>query len=156
MGQGSKFCCALSTKGGRSNFITGSDISSGDKLAKEILGEMRKENIKFTKDKIVFVAKLENGNKIFLETSGVEHIVSQHAGQFFKTFGVISKTDISSILVETISKGKLIQSYRHDSNGNEGYRNLYYYKHNYIVVYAIASNGYIETCFPIRYKGGNK
>ena len=36
MGQGSKFDSALSTKGGRSNFITGSDIALGDKLAKEI------------------------------------------------------------------------------------------------------------------------
>lgn len=72
MGQGSKFDSALSTRGGRSNFVTGGDIASGDKLAKEILAEMKQEGTKFSKDKIVFAARLENGNRIFLETGAVD------------------------------------------------------------------------------------
>ena len=46
MGQGSKFDSALSTRGGRSNFVTGGDIASGDKLAKVILAEMKQEGTK--------------------------------------------------------------------------------------------------------------
>lgn len=110
MGQGSKFDSALSTKGGRSNLITGSDIAAGDKLAKEILREMRQEGIKFSKEKIVFAARLENGNKIFLETDGVDHIMNRHGKQFEQTFGAKTKEAVTNIVCETISKGKLVSS----------------------------------------------
>ena len=102
MGAGSKFDSALSTRGGKSNFITGGDISSGSPLAKEILGEMKSEGIKFSKDKIVFAAKLENGNKIFLETGAVDHIMDRHAGQFERAFGVKTKSGIKNTLCATI------------------------------------------------------
>jgi len=155
MGAGRYFDSALSTRGGRANFITSSDIISGDSLAKEILDEMEKEGIKYSKEKIVFAAKLENGNKIFLEQAAVNHIVLNHSKQFDKTFGASTFETIASILSETISKGVLIESYFHVSNGMEGYRNIYYYEGKYMITYAIASNGYIETAFPIKYKGGN-
>ena len=64
MGGGSAFDSALSTRGGRANFVTMEDIASGDSLAKQILGEMKKEGIKFSKKDIVFAAKLENGRKV--------------------------------------------------------------------------------------------
>ena len=155
MGAG-KYYSELSTRGGKLNFITESDILSGESLAKEILDEMKEKGIKYSKDKIVFAARLENGNKIFLEKSRVEHIVEQHASNFKTTFGVEDNTSISLLLSETISKGKLIDSYPHTSNGKEGYRSIYYYKGNYMIVYAISTNGYIETAFPIRYKGGKR
>lgn len=155
MGQGSKFDSALGTRGGRANFVTGNDIASGDALAKDILSEMKEEGIKFSKDKIVFAAKLQNGSKIFLETNAVDHIIQQHGSQFKNSLGV-EKHQIKGLLCETISKGKLVKSYRHDSHGLEGYRNIYYYKGNYYVAYAISSNGYIETAFPIKIKGGKK
>lgn len=154
MGQGSKFDSALSTKGGRSNFITGSDIASGDKLAKEILGEMRQEGIKFSKDKIVFAAKLENGNKIFLETEAVDHILSRHSSQFEKTFGTKSKAELINTLSETISKGKLVKSSLKYVNGKACYSNKYYYKGKYSILYGIADNGYIETAYPKPHIGG--
>jgi len=155
MGQGSKFDSALGTRGGRGNFVTGNDISSGDALAIDILSEMEKEGTKFSRDKIVFAARLENGSKIFMETDAVNHIIQRHSLQFKNAFGV-EKHQIKGLLSDTISKGKLVQSYRHDSNGLEGYRNVYYYKGNYCVTYAIASNGYITTAFPIKIKGGKK
>lgn len=156
MGQGSKFDSALSTKGGRSNFITGSDIASGDKLAKEILGEMRQEGIKFSKDKIVFAAKLENGNKIFLETEAVDHILSRHSSQFEKTFGTKSKAELINTLSETISKGKLVSLDYRNFNGVTYYSNKYYYNGKYSVVYGISENGYIETAYPVNNNGGKK
>lgn len=153
MGQGSKFDSALSTRGGKCNLITASDIAAGDSLAKEILKEMKDDRIKYSKDKIVFAARLANGNKIFLERDAVNHIVLRHADDFKNAFGV-ERHEISSLLSDTISKGKLISSFRKDSNGKEGYRNVYYYKGRYTVVYSIASNGYIETAFPDDYYGG--
>ena len=155
MGSGNKFDSALSTRGGKANYITSTDISSNSNLSKEILKEMNQEGIKYSKDKIVFAAKLENGNKIFLEKGAVNHIIEHHSKDFEKAFGV-KNSQIPSLLGETISRGKLVQSYKHESNGIEGYRNVYYYKGNYTVVYAIASNGYIETAFPMKYKGGPK
>ncbi len=150
MGQGSKFNSALSTKGGRSNFITGDNIASGDKLAKEILEEMKQEGIKFTKDKIVFAAKLENGNKIFLETGAVDHIINRHLSEFEKTFGIKSKAELTNVLSETISKGKLISSCRRNINGVTYYSNKYYLNGKYCVVYGISENGYIETAYPVK------
>lgn len=154
MGQGSKFDSALSTKGGRSNFITASDIASGDKLAKEILDEMKKENVKFSKDKIVFVAKLENGNKVFLETGGVDHIMNRHGKQFEQTFGTKTKEDVTNVLCETISKGKLVSSVYRKINGVTYYSNKYYHNGKYCIVYGISENGYIETAYPEKHNGG--
>ena len=156
MGQGSKFDSALSTRGGRSNFVTGGDIASGDKLAKEILAEMKQEGTKFSKDKIVFAARLENGNRIFLETGAVDHIIIRHASQFEKTFGVKTRADITNTLCETISKGKLVKASVKTVNGKLYYSNKYYYRGKYSVVYGISDNGYIETAYPKPHKGGNK
>lgn len=156
MGQGSKFDSALSTKGGRSNVITGSDIAAGDKLAKEILREMRQEGIKFSKEKIVFAARLENGNKIFLETDGVDHIMNRHGKQFEQTFGAKTKEAVTNIVCETISKGKLVSSEYRIINDVTYYSNTYYHNGKYSVVYGISENGYIETAYPINYNGGKK
>ena len=153
MGGGSAFDSALSTRGGRANFVTAEDIASGDSLAKQILGEMKKEGIKFSKKDIVFAAKLENGRKVFLEKNAVEHIVQRHTKQFETTHNIKS-AEIPNLLKETISKGQLVKSYRHDSGGKVGYRSVYYYQGQYTVVYGIATNGYINTAFPRPFKGG--
>lgn len=150
MGGGDKFNSALSTRGGRSNFITGENIATGDPLAKEILSEMTQEGIRFSKDKIVFAARLENGNKVFLEKDAVSHIISRHGGDFEKAFGIKS-SQISSTLSDTISKGKLISSTFREVGGVKYYSNKYYHQGKYSVVYGIAENGYIETAYP---KGG--
>lgn len=155
MGQGSKFDSALGTRGGRSNFITADDIASGDSLAKEILSEMKKEEIKFTKNKIIFAAKLENGNKLFLEKGALNHIIKTHGKDFERSFE-IKNSEISFLLSDTISKGKLISSKYHESNGIVGYRSKYYYQGQYMIVYGIAENGYIETAYPRKYPGGTK
>lgn len=147
MGQGSKFDSALGTQGGRSNFITAQDIISNDSLAKNILDEMKNEGIKFSKEKIVFAAKLKNGNKIFLEKDAVNHIIEKHGSHFEKAFGV-KKSQIETLLIDTISKGKLISSEFRYVNGVNYYSNKYYYNGKYSVVYGIAENGYIETAYP--------
>ena len=86
MGCGSKFDSALSTRGGRANAVTANDIASNDPLAKDILDDMKNKNINFTKERIVFAARLENGNHIFLEKgnskSGLIHIIERHGDDF--------------------------------------------------------------------------
>lgn len=152
MGQGPKFDSALGTRGGRANFITNNDIASGDALAKDILSEMKEEGIKFSKDKIVFAAKLKNGSKIFLETDAVNHIIQGHATDFENAFGVKSH-QIAPLLSDTICKGTLVSSKVSIVNGKTCYSNKYYYKGEYSIVYGIADNGYIETAYP---RGGKK
>ena len=151
MGSGSKFDSALSTQGGRANVVTNMDIGCGEPLAKDILSEMEEEGTKFTKEKIVFAARLENGNHIFLETgnskNGLGHIVDGHADDFDRAFGV-KPNQIGPFLRDTVAKGKLVTSFRYDTNGREGYRSVYYWKGNYVVVYAISANGYITTAMP--------
>ena len=151
MGSGSKFNSALSTRGGRANIVTGAQIGGGDPLAKDILSEMKEEGIKFTKEKIVFAAKLENGRKVFLETgnesSGLKHILANHAGQFEQNFGV-KPSQLGGFLHDAIAKGKLVTSFRYDDPlGREGYRSVYYWKGEHVVVYGISGNGYISTAF---------
>lgn len=151
MGSGSKFDSALSTRGGRANIVTGAEIGNGDSMAKDIISEMKGEGTKFDKEKIVFAARLENGNHIFLETgnsnNGLQHIIEGHATDFDRSFGV-KANQLGSFLHDTIAKGRLVSSFRHDTNGREGYRSVYYWKGNYVVVYAISANGYITTAMP--------
>ena len=151
MGSGSKFNSALSTRGGRANIVTGAEISNGDLLAKNILTEMKEEGIKYTKEKVVFAAKLENGNHIFLETgnskNGLQHIIEGHSSDFDRAFGV-KPQQLGAFLHDTIAKGKLVTSFRYDTNGREGYRSVYYWSGKYVVVYAISANGYITTAIP--------
>ena len=151
MGSGSKFDSALSTRGGRANIVSGAVIGDGDALAKDILSEMKEEGTKFTKEKIVFAARLENGNHIFLETgntqNGLRHIIDGHAADFERSFG-IKPDQLGSFLHDTVAKGRIVTSFRHDTNGREGYRSVYYWKGNYVVVYAISANGYITTAMP--------
>ena len=154
MGAGSKFDSNLATRGGRKLFVLSNDIANGNGVAQEILNEMEQEYIKFAKDKIVFAAKLENGNKIFLESGGVEHIISRHKSHFEKTFGCKTQSDIVNVLCETIEKGKLVSSKYRIVNGINYYSNKYYYRGVYSVVYGISDNGYIETAYPENY-GGN-
>ena len=150
MGSGSKFDSALSTRGGRANIVTGAEIGGGDALAKDILSEMTEKEIKFTKEKIVFAARLENGNHIFLETgnkmNGLQHIIDGHAADFDRSFGV-KRDQLGSFLHDTVAKGRLVTSFRHDTNGREGYRSVYYWKGEHVVVYGISGNGYISTAF---------
>jgi len=147
MGSGSKFDSALSTKGGKANLITKEDIDSNNPLAKEILKEMTNEGINYSKSKIVFALKLENGNKIFLETGGLEHIIERHADQFKHAFNV-ETNEIKQLLINTISKGKLVSASFKIINDKSYYKNRYYYKGNYYIVCGIAENGYIETAYP--------
>ncbi len=151
MGSGSKFNSALSTRGGRANIVTGAEISGGSLLAKGILSEMREEGTKFTKEKIVFAARLENGSKVFLETgnreSGLQHIVANHGSQFEKEFGV-KANQVGGFLHDVVAKGKLVASFRYnDPIGREGYRSVYYWKGKHVVIYGISGNGYISTAF---------
>ncbi len=151
MGSGSKFDSALSTRGGRANIVNGEGIAGGDSLGKEILSEMKEEGIKFSKNRIVFAARLENGNKIFLETgnadSGLQHIVANHGKQFNQIYGIKSG-QLGGFLHDVVAKGKLVTSFRYeDPLGREGYRSVYYWKGGHVVVYGISGNGYIGTAF---------
>lgn len=151
MGSGSKFDSALSTRGGRANIVTSEGIANGDPLGKEILAEMKNEGIKFSREKIVFAARLENGNKVFLETgnasSGLQHIIDNHGGQFEKDFG-IKPNQLGGFLHDVVARGKLVASSRYnDPLGREGYRSVYYWKGEHVVVYGISENGYINTAF---------
>jgi hypothetical protein len=158
MGNGSKFASAISTRGGKLNAINSEDIRANNPLAKEILDDMSNKGIDFTKDKIEFAARLENGNNIFLEKgnekSGLIHINIRHGDDFSRAFDV-DKSNLSSFLYDTITKGKLVSSIRRDGNGKEGYRSVYYYQGKRTVVFSIAGNGYIVESRPGKKYGGN-
>ena len=159
MGSGSKFNSNLSTRGGKANFIMQSNISFGDPSALKILDEMSKEGTKYSKEKIIFVAKLENGQKIFLETGnsskGMQHILERHGDDFMRSFN-IKKEEIEKCLCDTISKGKLISSKVKYNKGIPYYCNKYYYQGKYSIIYGISDNGYIETAYPKRYGDNGK
>lgn len=146
MGQGNKFDSDLSTIGGRTGFVTNKEVLGNDSLAAQFLNEMTNEAIKYTKEKIIFIVKLKNGNKIFLEENGLKHIIERHGKQFEDAFG-IKKNQIAKLLGDTISKGNLVSSNVKIINGKTCYSNKYYYKGEYCIIYGIADNGYIETAY---------
>lgn len=78
------------------------------------------------------------------------NIVANHASQFEKSFGVKSN-QLGSFLHDVVAKGKLVASFRYnDPLGREGYRSVYYWKGEHVVVYGVSENGYINTAFTRR------
>ena len=150
MGGGARFSSALSTKGGVKNFVTTDDIAKNTDLAQSLINEMKTEHIKFTINNIIFIAKLENDRKVFLETKSVPHIIKRHFNEFKKVFGIESRKELIDFLTNAISKGKLEKSITKYVNGVENNTNSYYYKGDYWITFRIADNGFIVTAHPER------
>lgn len=72
-----------------------------------LLNELEENDIKFSKDDIVFITKDKNARTVWLENgndkAGLCHILQQHGEDFVKKG--ISKDEISELIYETVVNG---------------------------------------------------
>lgn len=111
---------------------------------KNLMEELEKSNVKFTKDDVILVTKGYNGKLLWLEKgnerSGLIHIMKNHKNNF---------RDVSvPSLIKELTRQK---PYKHfEKNNGKELSDVYVYKKNgkkYLLAYG--SNGYIVTFFRI-------
>lgn len=130
-------------------------------VAEELIADLEKNGIKFTKEDIVFITKDETGQTVWLETgdssAGLKHILDGngqtpgHAVDFERAFGV-SRDQLPSYLEKVISKGTVIDNKLVKKGSCEGYERTYYYEGNYYVITGIGTNGFVVSAYPKRRK----
>lgn len=119
----------------------------------KLVVEMEKNNIKFSKDSLVFVTKDKSGQIIFLETgkdeAGLNHIQRRHSREFVEAFGVKSK-DIPNFLYKVISDGVIVDERMEMRRGREAFTKVYDYQGNYYILTGIGTNGFVVTARPAK------
>ncbi len=115
-----------------------------------LISEMEKAGVKFSKENVVFVTKDGTGQTVWLETgdqsAGMQHIVSRHADDFQAKHGV-AKSEIASHLETVFRQGKV--EYSRVTRNNGGYERLYSYNGKYYLLSGVGQNGYIVSAYPI-------
>ena len=124
----------------------------------ELIAELERNNIKFTKEDIVFITKDKTGQTVWLEkgnpSAGLEHILngdgqtSGHVGDFERSLGV-SKDEIPDYLKKVISNGKVVSNKIKNNGFRDGYERVYYYEGNYYILTGIGTNGFVITAYPV-------
>ena len=161
MGQGSRFSggrsggSGLGTRGGKIILQKEIDaIIKKDPLLKKLVDSGTKINVK----DVLFTTKDKTGMVVWLEKSGLSHILDGngtkpgHAQDFQKAFG-ISREKVSGHIKRVITRGKLVKSKLVPVSGDRmGYERIYYYKGNHYLVTGIGSNGYIVSAYPCKIK----
>ena len=104
----------------------------------------------------MFITKDGTGQTVWLETgnqsTGMQHIISRHAADFEKAFGV-SKKQLACYLNKVISSGKVISNKLVKRGNREGFERVYYYEGKHYVVTGIGTNGFIISAYPKKIKG---
>lgn len=139
--------------------------SNGTKnhLKSDLIAELEKNKIKFTKEDIVFITKDKSGQVVWLEKgnsgAGLKHILDGdgnspgHKTHFEKAFG-INASQIPSFLNKVISEGEIVANNMKIRNGHPGFERIYYYNGKHYLLAGIGTNGFIVSAYPIEYYGG--
>ena len=121
-----------------------------DNTTVNLIAELEKSGIKFTKENIVFITKDGTGQTVWLETgstsTGLQHIISRHGNDFQAKHGIKS-SEIANHL-ETIFQNEKIE-YNRVTRNNGGYERLYSYNGKYYILSGVGENGYIVSAYPI-------
>lgn len=123
-------------------------------MKKEYLNELLSLGVKCNINDIIFITKDKSGQLVWLETgnenAGLIHIINRHNTDYVNLFG--PEVDISSVICEIITNGKIISSHDVIRNGNKGYEKIYDFQGNHYMLSAIGDNGFIVSSFPISIK----
>lgn len=116
--------------------------------------EMKKNNIKFTRNDVIFTARDSTGQIVWLEkgnkAAGLSHLESRgHIEQIAKKFS-IAKSEVPRLMRNIIRDGRIISNKIRKANGREGYERIYEYKENRILLTGIGSNGFLVTAYPLK------
>lgn len=123
-------------------------------MKKEYLNELLSLGVKCNINDIIFITKDKSGQLVWLETgnenAGLIHIINRHNTDYVNLFG--PEVNISSVICEIITNGKIISSHDVIRNGNKGYEKIYDFQGNHYMLSAIGDNGFIVSSFPISIK----
>ena len=124
--------------------------NSEDFTSEQLIRELEENNIKFTKEKIVFITKDQTGQTVWLEkgnsSGGLEHITIRHADDFLSKNGV-EESSIPAYLKSVFQTGEI--EYSRISRNNGGFEKLYKYNGQYYLLSGIGENGFIVSAYPI-------
>ncbi len=131
-----------------------------------LLREMKRKNLNFSLQDIIFITKDRTGQLVWLEKgnarAGLMHILDGdgvrskgHASDFKNVFGV-ERNEISMLLKNIMRYGKNIHQRIKMINGREGFEKIVLYKRKYYILSGIGKNGFIVSAYPINKKRAEK
>lgn len=126
--------------------------SSNSLIDKNIISEMERNKIKFTKDDLIFTTKDKTGQLIFLEKGnssvGLKHIEQRHTKDFVEKHK-IQASQVSNHIYSVLTQGDLEYSRATIKKGKEGFERLYKYKGKYYLLSGVGINGFVVSAYPL-------
>ena len=126
--------------------------SSISLVDKNIVSEMERNNIKFTKEDLIFTTKDKTGQLIFLEkgnsSAGLKHIEQRHTEDFVEKHK-IQASQVSKHIHSVFTQGDLEYSRTTVKKGKEGFERLYKYKGKYYLLSGVGTNGFVVSAYPL-------
>ena len=129
------------------------DVKAEELARKEMIETLEKTGVKFTPNDVIFMAKDETGQLLWLEKGnsevGLEHIKSRH-GIDFETKHGVRALSLAEHLEEMVVNGKLEFSKIENINNRTRYQKLYSKNNQYYLLTGIGTNGFIVTAYPVK------
>ena len=126
--------------------------SSISLVDKNIVSEMERNNIKFTKEDLIITTKDKTGQLIFLEkgnsSAGLKHIEQRHTKDFVEKHK-IQASQVSKHIHSVFTQGDLEYSRTTVKKGKEGFERLYKYKGKYYLLSGVGTNGFVVSAYPL-------
>ena len=123
-----------------------------DLIDKNTLSEMQNNNVKFSKDNLVFATKDKSGQILFLEQgndiAGLRHIEQRHAADFVDKHKIQS-AQIPQHIYFVFTYGDLEYFRITVKNHKEGFERLYKYKNECYLLSGVGTNGFVVSAYPI-------
>lgn len=121
-------------------------------IDKNLVSEMERNKIKFTKENLVFTTRDKTGQIIFLETgsesSGLKHIEQRHTKDFIEKHK-IEASQIPKHIYSVFTQGDLEYSRITVKNGKEGFERLYTYNGDCYLLSGVGTNGFVVSAYPL-------
>jgi len=128
-------------------------------IDENLIAEMTRDNIKFTKENLIFVTKDISGQILFLETGneqvGLKHIEQRHAKDLVDKHK-IQASQISTHIYLVFTYGVLEYSRITNKKDNESFERLYRYKGEYYLLSGVGTNGFVVSAYPLDNKTAQK
>ena len=131
--------------------FSGKSKKSKPLIDKALVEELRRNNIKFTEQDILFITKDKSGQVVWLEEgndgAGFKHIYIRHASQFEKAFGVKLKL-LPTFLHNVVTNGDISLIKERNENGLNKVDKIYDIGNKHIIFTSIGGNGFLVAARP--------
>ena len=126
-----------------------------------LFAQLDQANVKYTRGNVLFIARDETGQIVFLETgnefAGFKHILKGHADDFKRALN-LDKDDIPAYLKNVVQYGKVTYDKEVKKKNRTGFYREYYYGGEYYIITGIGTNGFMVSAYPSsksKREGGN-